>query len=108
MLLVATGLCALKRLFFVLGEEPVIQLKLGERIGKRKASTAVKSVLPLKRNLADRLGKKTEVLENADKAPKRVQVPRSLKERLGLPSEQTSTETDKNWLLSMPSPFSFP
>ncbi|KAM9594838.1 zinc finger CCCH domain-containing protein 11A-like isoform 3-T17 [Morphnus guianensis] len=77
------------------GEEPVIQLNLGERMGKRKASIAVKSVLPLKRNLADRLGKKTEVLENADKAPKRVQVPRSLKERLGLPSEQTGTETEK-------------
>ncbi|KAM9594522.1 zinc finger CCCH domain-containing protein 11A-like isoform 2-T2 [Morphnus guianensis] len=77
------------------GEEPVIQLNLGERMGKRKASTAVKSVLLLKRNLADRLGKKTEVLENADKAPKRVQVPRSLKERLGLPSEQTGTETEK-------------
>lgn len=34
-------------------------------------SEGAKSVLPLKRNLADRLGKKTEVLENADKAPKR-------------------------------------
>ncbi|XP_069627767.1 zinc finger CCCH domain-containing protein 11A-like isoform X2 [Haliaeetus albicilla] len=77
------------------GEEPVIQLNLGERMGKRKASVAGKSVLPLKRNLADRLGKKIEVLENADKAPKRVQVPRSLKERLGLPSEQSSTETEK-------------
>uniref|UniRef100_A0A8C3KJK5 C3H1-type domain-containing protein n=1 Tax=Calidris pygmaea TaxID=425635 RepID=A0A8C3KJK5_9CHAR len=30
-----------------------------------------KSVLPLKRNLAERLGKKIEILENADKAPKR-------------------------------------
>ncbi|XP_052670469.1 zinc finger CCCH domain-containing protein 11A-like, partial [Harpia harpyja] len=82
-------------------KEPVIQLNLGERMGKRKASTAGKSVLPLKRNLADRLGKKTEVLDSADKAAKRgtVQVPRSLKERLGLSSEQTSTETDKNWLL---------
>ncbi|XP_029855540.1 zinc finger CCCH domain-containing protein 11A-like isoform X2 [Aquila chrysaetos chrysaetos] len=77
------------------GEEPVIQLNLGERMGKRKASAAGKSVLPLKRNLADRLGKKTEALESADKAPKRVQVPRSLKERLGLPSEPTSRETEK-------------
>lgn len=34
-------------------------------------SEAGKSVLPLKRKLADRLGKKTEVLESADKAPKR-------------------------------------
>ncbi|XP_074912046.1 zinc finger CCCH domain-containing protein 11A-like [Buteo buteo] len=58
-------------------------------------SEAGRSVLPLKRNLADRLGKKIEVLENAAKAPKRVQVPRSLKERLGLPSEQSRTETEK-------------
>ncbi|XP_074912048.1 zinc finger CCCH domain-containing protein 11A-like [Buteo buteo] len=64
-------------------------------MGKRKASMAGRSVLPLKRNLADRLGKKIEVLENAAKAPKRVQVPRSLKERLGLPSEQSHTETEK-------------
>ncbi|XP_065710728.1 zinc finger CCCH domain-containing protein 11A isoform X1 [Patagioenas fasciata] len=77
------------------GEEPVIQLNLAERLGKRKPSTAVKNVLPLKRNLAERLGKKIEILENADKAPKRVQVPKSLKERLGLPSEQPSTETEK-------------
>ncbi|XP_061869830.1 zinc finger CCCH domain-containing protein 11A isoform X2 [Colius striatus] len=87
------------------GEEPVIRLNLGERLGKRKASIAGKSVLPLKRNLAERLGKKIEVLENADKAPKRgtapshtaasVQVPKTLKERLGLPSEQASTETEK-------------
>ncbi|XP_030328923.1 zinc finger CCCH domain-containing protein 11A isoform X2 [Strigops habroptila] len=77
------------------GEEPVIQLNIAERLGKRKASTAAKSVVPLKRNLAERLGKKIDMLENADKAPKRVQVPKSLKERLGLPSEQTSTETEK-------------
>lgn len=38
MLLVATGFCAVKRLVFGLGEEPVIQLSLGERMGKRKAS----------------------------------------------------------------------
>ncbi|XP_067166864.1 zinc finger CCCH domain-containing protein 11A isoform X1 [Apteryx mantelli] len=77
------------------GEEPVIRLSLAERLGKRKTSIAEESGLPLKRNLAERLGKKIESLENADKAPKRVQVPRSLKERLGLPSEQTSTETEK-------------
>ncbi|KAM9520366.1 zinc finger CCCH domain-containing protein 11A isoform 3-T8 [Guaruba guarouba] len=77
------------------GEEPVIQLNIAERLGKRKASTAAKSVIPLKRNLAERLGKKIDMLENADKTPKRVQVPKSLKERLGLPSEQTSTETEK-------------
>ncbi|XP_074781871.1 zinc finger CCCH domain-containing protein 11A isoform X1 [Athene noctua] len=77
------------------GEEPVIRLNLAERLGKRKTSMAGKSVLPLKRNLAERLGKKIEILENADKAPKRVQVPKSLKERLGLSSEQASMETEK-------------
>ncbi|NXK05281.1 ZC11A protein, partial [Herpetotheres cachinnans] len=53
------------------GEEPVIRLNLADRLGKSKTSVAGKSVLPLKRNLAERLGKKIEVLENADKAPKR-------------------------------------
>ncbi|NXK77945.1 ZC11A protein, partial [Amazona guildingii] len=53
------------------GEEPVIQLNIAERLGKRKASTAAKSVIPLKRNLAERLGKKIDMLENADKTPKR-------------------------------------
>ncbi|NXG61047.1 ZC11A protein, partial [Hemiprocne comata] len=53
------------------GEEPVIQLDLTERLGKRKPSVAGKSVLLLRRNLAERLGKKMEILENTDKAPKR-------------------------------------
>ncbi|NWS47603.1 ZC11A protein, partial [Probosciger aterrimus] len=53
------------------GEEPVIQLNIAERLGKRKASTAAKSVVPLKRNLAERLGKKIDMLENADKGPKK-------------------------------------
>ncbi|KAM9594523.1 zinc finger CCCH domain-containing protein 11A-like isoform 3-T3 [Morphnus guianensis] len=77
------------------GIKTVKEIKLKKLKEKTKKQGAVKSVLLLKRNLADRLGKKTEVLENADKAPKRVQVPRSLKERLGLPSEQTGTETEK-------------
>ncbi|NXJ05035.1 ZC11A protein, partial [Odontophorus gujanensis] len=49
------------------GEEPVIRLNLAEKPGKRKASVADVSGLPLKRSLAERLGKKIEV----DKAPKR-------------------------------------
>ncbi|XP_053943304.1 zinc finger CCCH domain-containing protein 11A isoform X2 [Cuculus canorus] len=77
------------------GEEPMIRLNLAERLGKRKASIAGKSVIPLKRNLTERLGKKIEILENTERAPKRVQVPKSLKERLGLPSEQSHTETEK-------------
>ncbi|XP_056367267.1 zinc finger CCCH domain-containing protein 11A isoform X2 [Oenanthe melanoleuca] len=79
------------------GEDPVIQLNIPDRLGKRKTVTGGKTFLPLRRNVGDRLGRKAELQENADKAPKRgtVQVLRSLKERLGLPSEQSSTETDK-------------
>ncbi|XP_052671423.1 zinc finger CCCH domain-containing protein 11A-like isoform X3 [Harpia harpyja] len=77
------------------GIKTVKEIKLKKLKEKTKKQGAGKSVLPLKRNLADRLGKKTEVLDSADKAAKRVQVPRSLKERLGLSSEQTSTETEK-------------
>ncbi|XP_021394474.1 zinc finger CCCH domain-containing protein 11A isoform X2 [Lonchura striata] len=79
------------------GEDPVIQLNLPDRLGKRKALMGGKTFLPLRRSVADRLGRKAELQENAEKAPKRgtVQVLKSLKERLGLPSEQSSTETDK-------------
>ncbi|XP_030417347.1 zinc finger CCCH domain-containing protein 11A isoform X2 [Gopherus evgoodei] len=76
------------------GEEPLIRLSLSERLGKRKPSID-ESCPPLKRSLAERLGKKSESLEKTDKAPKKVQVPKSLKERLGLPAEQTSTETER-------------
>ncbi|KAM9148619.1 zinc finger CCCH domain-containing protein 11A isoform 2-T2 [Pangshura tecta] len=76
------------------GEEPLIRLSLSERLGKRKPSID-ETCPPLKRSLAERLGKKFESLEKTDKAPKRVQVPKSLKERLGLPAEQTSTETER-------------
>ncbi|KAM4885435.1 zinc finger CCCH domain-containing protein 11A isoform 2-T2 [Sylvia borin] len=79
------------------GEDPVIQLNLPDRLGKRKTLMGGKTFLPLRRNVADRLGRKAELQENTDKAPRRgtVQVLKSLKERLGLPSEQSSTETDK-------------
>ncbi|XP_041326407.1 zinc finger CCCH domain-containing protein 11A isoform X1 [Pyrgilauda ruficollis] len=79
------------------GEDPVIQLNLPDRLGKRKTVMGGKTFLPLRRNVADRLGRKAELQENSEKAPKRgtVQVLKSLKERLGLPSEQSSTETDK-------------
>ncbi|XP_066060059.1 zinc finger CCCH domain-containing protein 11A isoform X2 [Chamaea fasciata] len=79
------------------GEDPVIQLNLPDRLGKRKTLPGGKTFLPLRRNVADRLGRKAELQENTDRAPRRgtVQVLKSLKERLGLPSEQTSTETDK-------------
>nr|XP_054504863.1 zinc finger CCCH domain-containing protein 11A isoform X7 [Agelaius phoeniceus] len=77
------------------GEDPVIQLNLPDRLGKRKTLMGGKTFLPLRRSVADRLGRKAELQENSEKAPKRgtVQVLKSLKERLGLPSEQSSTET---------------
>ncbi|NXF12593.1 ZC11A protein, partial [Smithornis capensis] len=53
------------------GEDPVIQLNLPDRLGKRKAVIAGKTFLPLRRNVADRLGRKAEMLENTEKAPKR-------------------------------------
>ncbi|KAM6998174.1 zinc finger CCCH domain-containing protein 11A [Passerculus sandwichensis] len=79
------------------GEDPVIQLNLPDRLAKRKTLMGGKTFLPLRRSVADRLGRKAELQHNAEKAPKRgtVQVLKSLKERLGLPSEQSSTETDK-------------
>lgn len=79
------------------GEEPVVRIDLADKQGKRKASVADVSTLPVKRSLAERLGKKVEAPGNADKAPKRgtVQVPKSLKDRLGLPPKQTSTERGK-------------
>ncbi|NXS80282.1 ZC11A protein, partial [Erpornis zantholeuca] len=53
------------------GEDPVIQLNLPDRLGKRKTLLAGKTFLPLRRNVADRLGRKAELQGNADKAPKR-------------------------------------
>ncbi|NXP25749.1 ZC11A protein, partial [Scytalopus superciliaris] len=53
------------------GEDPVIQLNLPDRLGKRKTLIAGRTFLPLRRNVADRLGRKAEMLENAERAPKR-------------------------------------
>ncbi|NWH95298.1 ZC11A protein, partial [Aegithalos caudatus] len=53
------------------GEDPVIQLNLPDRLGKRKTIMGGKTFLPLRRNVADRLGRKAELQENTDKAPRR-------------------------------------
>ncbi|NXA78775.1 ZC11A protein, partial [Thryothorus ludovicianus] len=53
------------------GEDPVIQLNLPDRLGKRKTLTGGKTFLPLRRSVADRLGRKAELQENSDRAPKR-------------------------------------
>ncbi|XP_016070383.1 PREDICTED: zinc finger CCCH domain-containing protein 11A isoform X2 [Miniopterus natalensis] len=65
------------------GEEPLVRLSLTERLGKRKLSVGGDSDPPLKRSLAQRLGKKVDASET-DKTPKKVQVSKSLKERLGV------------------------
>uniref|UniRef100_U3FVJ1 Zinc finger CCCH domain-containing protein 11A n=1 Tax=Micrurus fulvius TaxID=8637 RepID=U3FVJ1_MICFL len=76
------------------GEEPQIRLTLAERLGKRKSPMGTETGIPLKRSLADRLGKKMDSLESTEKTLKRVQTPRALKERLGLASEQSNMETE--------------
>ncbi|KAM4700233.1 zinc finger CCCH domain-containing protein 11A-like isoform 7-T7 [Discoglossus pictus] len=54
------------------------------------------SLPPVKKSLSQRLGKKpTETIGASDVSPKKVQIPRPLKERLGLPAEQSSAETEK-------------
>uniref|UniRef100_A0A8I3S495 Zinc finger CCCH-type containing 11A n=2 Tax=Canis lupus familiaris TaxID=9615 RepID=A0A8I3S495_CANLF len=74
------------------GEEPLVRLSLTERLGKRKFSGG-DSDPPLKRSLAQRLGKKVEATEtNTDKAPKKVHVSKSLKERLGMSAGPNSEE----------------
>lgn len=56
-------------------EEPLVRLSLTERLGKRKLPVGGDSDPPLKRSLAQRLGKKVEAPEtNIDKAPKKERV----------------------------------
>ncbi|XP_042529505.1 zinc finger CCCH domain-containing protein 11A-like [Dipodomys spectabilis] len=76
------------------GEEPLVRLSLTERLGKQKFSVGGDNDPPLKRSLAQRLGKKVEVPDtNPDKTQKKVQVSKSLKERLGMSAGPNSEET---------------
>ncbi|XP_014638987.1 PREDICTED: zinc finger CCCH domain-containing protein 11A [Ceratotherium simum simum] len=75
------------------GEEPLVRLNLADRLGKRKFSVGGDSDPPLKRSLAQRLGKKVEAPEtNTDKTSKKVQVSKSLKERLGTSAGSNNEE----------------
>ncbi|XP_044614700.1 zinc finger CCCH domain-containing protein 11A isoform X2 [Equus asinus] len=75
------------------GEEPLVRLNMSERLGKRKFSVGGDSDPPLKHSLAQRLGKKVEAPGmNADKTPKKVQVSKSLKERLGTAASPNNEE----------------
>ncbi|EHB07964.1 Zinc finger CCCH domain-containing protein 11A [Heterocephalus glaber] len=73
--------------------EPLIKLSLSDRLGKRKFSADGDRDPPLKQSLAERLGKKIEAPEsNTNKAPKKAQISKSLKERLGIPTRPSNDE----------------
>ncbi|EHB06843.1 Zinc finger CCCH domain-containing protein 11A, partial [Heterocephalus glaber] len=76
--------------------EPSVKLSLSDRLGKRKFSADGDRDPPLKRSLAERLGKKIEVPETKiNKAPKKAQISKSLKERLGIPTRPSNDEATK-------------
>ncbi|XP_069094565.1 zinc finger CCCH domain-containing protein 11A-like isoform X5 [Pleurodeles waltl] len=80
-------------------EEPRFGLTLSERLEKRKnpfteALSDEVTGPALKRSLAERLGRKIKSSElSVNEAQKKVHFPRSIKERLGFPSDQSNTET---------------
>ncbi|XP_053562690.1 zinc finger CCCH domain-containing protein 11A [Bombina bombina] len=81
-------------------EQPNIHLPLAHRLGKRKA-TANSPLADsfggvVKKSISERLGRKAvPPTAGSDVSLKTVHIPRPLKERLGLPVEQNSTETEK-------------
>uniref|UniRef100_V9KC11 Zinc finger CCCH domain-containing protein 11A n=1 Tax=Callorhinchus milii TaxID=7868 RepID=V9KC11_CALMI len=88
--------------------EPLFKHNLAERLGKKKLSpkssaeevpqkaTIAENEILLKRNLSDRLGKrKVKMDEEPDELPHKIQTPRPMKERLGLPMEVVNTDRDK-------------
>uniref|UniRef100_H3AXW0 Zinc finger CCCH-type containing 11A n=1 Tax=Latimeria chalumnae TaxID=7897 RepID=H3AXW0_LATCH len=73
-----------------------VRRSLSERLGKRKLDALEEIGLPLKRSLAARLGKKIDAQEgNPDELPAKVQARKSIRERLGLPADQTNTDSEK-------------
>ncbi|XP_075438406.1 zinc finger CCCH domain-containing protein 11A-like isoform X9 [Ascaphus truei] len=83
-------------------DQPGIHMSLAQRLGKRKAcaphsplaTSAEESLPPMKKSLSQRLGRRLEPPAGGpDTSPMTVQVPQSVKERLGLPAEQNSAET---------------
>lgn len=85
-------------------DPPDVHRNLSQRLGKRKvfsqespsAVSGGESVPTVKKTLSERLGKKMISPVVAPGAHhKKIQVPRLLKDRLGLPPEQNSTETEK-------------
>ncbi|MEE6513518.1 hypothetical protein FKM82_021200 [Ascaphus truei] len=85
-------------------DQPGIHMSLAQRLGKRKAcaphsplaTSAEESLPPMKKSLSQRLGRRLEPPAGGpDTSPMTVQVPQSVKERLGLPAEQNSAETER-------------
>ncbi|XP_078500801.1 zinc finger CCCH domain-containing protein 11A-like isoform X2 [Lissotriton helveticus] len=81
-------------------EEPRLGLTLAERLEKLKrpftdTSSGEVTGPALKRSLAERLGRKIKSSELClNEAQKKDHFPRSIKERLGFPNDQSTTETD--------------
>ncbi|MEE6513515.1 hypothetical protein FKM82_021200 [Ascaphus truei] len=62
----------------------------------KNATSAEESLPPMKKSLSQRLGRRLEPPAGGpDTSPMTVQVPQSVKERLGLPAEQNSAETER-------------
>ncbi|XP_051890508.1 zinc finger CCCH domain-containing protein 11A isoform X2 [Pristis pectinata] len=85
--------------------EPPFKRSLAERLGQKKMTPKDTSEeVPLKgefeptlkRNLSERLGKRKILAEDGPEEPmQKAQPPRSIRERLGLPAEVSSTEHEK-------------
>ncbi|XP_053310354.1 zinc finger CCCH domain-containing protein 11A [Spea bombifrons] len=77
-----------------------VRLSLSQRLGKRKLSGPDSPLgdrlPPVKKNLSERLGKKVMPAQSGPESlSKKVQFPRFVKDRLGLPAEQNSAETER-------------
>ncbi|XP_069798166.1 zinc finger CCCH domain-containing protein 11A [Narcine bancroftii] len=89
----------------VIEGDPPFKRSLAERLGQKKIITKnMSEEIPLKaefeptfkRNLSERLGKRKILAEDgSEELTQKVQPPRSIRERLGLPAEISSTEHEK-------------
>lgn len=82
-------------------KDSTTKLSLAQRLGKPRKyqgdqSLAGGEVLPfMKKTLSERLGKRiTASTDSPEFQPKKVQIPRLLKDRLGMPTEQSSIEME--------------
>ncbi|XP_075052155.1 zinc finger CCCH domain-containing protein 11A isoform X2 [Mixophyes fleayi] len=85
-------------------DPPTRHISLAQRLGKRQTfpmdsplvASGGERLNPVRKTLSERFGKKiTLSTDSPDTQPKKVQISRLLKDRLGLPAEQNSTETER-------------